>query len=413
MIGRSYMVLPGLLLCITQATASDRIIYAPDGAPGDHFGISLSASHGMVLIGSVDDQQNEGNSGSAYLSEIATGKLLRKFVPPTVEGSMQVGFGRSVSLSGTTSLIGSIELESDLPAHGAVHVYDTATGAYRGKLGQPNSSSSFGISLSAAGGHILIGDPQDGALPSGAGAAHLYDAESRQLLRSFFAPNGKAYDNFGGAVALSGDIGVIGSPGDDTDARDRGAAYVFDVTTGTLIHKLLPPIASPPLLSFGSTVSIAGDLILVGAPGDQFSQYAGSAYLYDGKSGALLRRFETPVAMGGDNFGRSIALSTDYSVIYSTDTDAIFEPDSVYIFNNTSGDLLRVFQPPDALSGHYIDRSIQIYGSTVLVGVPTDAQMGVEAGSVHLLIVPEPCSAGLCVGFLFLTVLSFSGLRSE
>lgn len=41
------------------------------------------------------------------------------------------------------------------------------------------------------------------------------------------APDGSAYDAFGGAVDVDGDVLVIGAPGDSDDGLDSGSAYVF------------------------------------------------------------------------------------------------------------------------------------------------------------------------------------------
>ncbi|MDH3312059.1 MAG: FG-GAP repeat protein [Nitrosopumilus sp.] len=52
-------------------------------------------------------------------------------------------------------------------------------------------------------------------------------------------------DDFGRSVSISGDNVLVAAPGDDTEVRDAGAAYLFDATTGNLLQTFLNP--TPPV----------------------------------------------------------------------------------------------------------------------------------------------------------------------
>jgi hypothetical protein len=90
-------------------------------------------------------------------------------------------------------------------------------------------------------------------------------------------------DVFGVPMSMSGDTVVIGDSDDSHDGPSSGAAYVFvkDSTGWVQQQKLLPTIPADNQ-SFGLSVGIDGDTIVVGSPGegDIFDPLTGAAYIF-------------------------------------------------------------------------------------------------------------------------------------
>src|SRR5262245_45711754 len=87
------------------------------------------------------------------------------------------------------------------------------------------------------------------------------------LLRTLGNPAAFGGDQFGGAVAVAGNLVVVGAPFDDPGGvPDAGAAYVFNLDTGALVATLNNP-APAPGDKFGWSVTLAyqGAVIHVGA----------------------------------------------------------------------------------------------------------------------------------------------------
>ena len=135
-------------------------------------------------------------------------------------------FGGSVAVSDGQVLIGET---ANMALPGIVYVYGRTTDGWSetGRItladmhGPPDR---LGAAMDADGNLVLIGAP---GLGDGTGAALLYrrDAggEWREVGR--LAPEGAGEDaGFGGAVALNGDVAVVGAAGDGDGA---GAVYVF------------------------------------------------------------------------------------------------------------------------------------------------------------------------------------------
>ena len=94
-----------------------------------------------------------------------------------------------------------------------------------------------------------------------------------------------ADDYFGSSVAVDGNRVVVGvSYEDDAGGTESGKAYIFDATTGSLLHTLHNPNAYGTSVDdyFGISVAISGNLAVVGAhgEGDADGTYSGKAYVY-------------------------------------------------------------------------------------------------------------------------------------
>ena len=84
-------------------------------------------------------------------------------------------------------------------------------------------------------------------------------------------PDPAANDGFGVSVSISGNIVVVGASGDDTGAQKAGAAYVYELdpdnlTQSTLMVTLLNPDADADD-EFGLSVAVSGNTVVVGARG--------------------------------------------------------------------------------------------------------------------------------------------------
>ena len=74
-------------------------------------------------------------------------------------------------------------------------------------------------------------------------------------------------DNFGAFCDISGSYAVLGAPGDDHAGPSCGAAYIFENQNGNWV-KVAKLTASDARRNdgFGNSVSIDGDIVVVGAP---------------------------------------------------------------------------------------------------------------------------------------------------
>ena len=94
-----------------------------------------------------------------------------------------------------------------------------------------------------------------------------------------------ASDNFGTSVATDGNYAIVGAYAEgDAGSYYSGKAYIFDVTTGSLLHTLHNPNAydTSDGDTFGTSVAISGNRVVVGAyaEDDAGGTDSGKAYFY-------------------------------------------------------------------------------------------------------------------------------------
>lgn len=226
------------------------------------------------------------------------------------------------------------------------------------------------------------------------------------------AGNNGANDNFGEAVAISGDTVVIGASGEDSGsfganstaddaAASAGAAYVFVRSSGLWTQQAyLKPANTSAGDLFGRSVSISGDTVVVGAPGEDSSTAgvnstpneiatdAGAAYVFvrSGSTWTQQAYLKAGQVTAGDNFGAAVAVSGDLvvvgnpledsttTVINSTPNDAgnAIGAANVYVRNGSAWTQEAYLK---SMSGATVDRFgsvVAISGETVVVGVYTE-----------------------------------------
>jgi len=131
----------------------------------------------------------------------------------------------------------------------------------------PNGANAgFGLGIAVNERYIVVGDYRDSSQVEDGGAVYVIDARTRRILRRLVPNDLAAFDSFGYSVALWGDIVVVGAPfaNEGLDA-DVGAVYVFNAKTGKQLGKFMASDgeASDEL---GTSVATNGELVLAGAP---------------------------------------------------------------------------------------------------------------------------------------------------
>ena len=227
-----------------------------------------------------------------------------------------------------------------------------ATGDQLAKL-LPNDGEEFdqiGFSVAISGNRAIVGAPGDNKKASDGGTAYLFDVTSGSQLATLFPSDAAAFDGFGNSVAISGNTVVVGAAADDVIGRDSGSAYLFDVTTGAQRAKLLPADRAMDDY-FGGSVAISGNIAIVGAPGDDDDgDESGSAYLFDVTSGNQIAKLLPNDGNGGDGFG-SVAISGTTAIIGSSgDDDNGPQSGSAYLFDIITGTQIAKLVPSDGAS---------------------------------------------------------------
>ncbi len=305
---------------------------ASDGGMNAFFGQSVSLFGNTALIGSFVN--NYPQKGAAYLFrnlDTASGTITENAKLTASDAGRSDRLGSAVSLSGNTAVVGAV---GDDTESGSAYVFrglDTATGTVtqNAKLiaSDRAESDQFGQSVSLSGSTALVGAWGDA---SQSGSAYLFrglDTATGTITENakLTASDGETNDRFGYSVSLSGNAALVGADGDDDKGSYAGAAYLFrnlDTASGTITQDVkLTASDATGGEAFGYAVSLSGNTALIGAHFDDGkASYSGSAYIFhnlDTASGTATESLRVVASDGiyDARLGYSVSLDGDQFVI--------------------------------------------------------------------------------------------------
>jgi hypothetical protein len=393
-----------------------QVLRASDRQTNDFFGGSVAVSGDVIVVGAHTEDGGSGDpleyTGAAYVFQRNQGgannwgqvAILR-----ASDADAYSKFGESVTISGDVIVVGAINANS---TKGAAYVFERNQGGVDA-WGQTNilqatggqASDQFGVSIATSGDVIVVGANfgDDAAVDSGAayvfqrneGGANQWDQVSM-----LSASDAKANDKFGGSVAVSGDVIVVGATGNNV-TTDRGAAYVFQRQQGGSnawgqVRKLTASDAQGGD-SFGGNVAVSGDVIVVGAANkDAPANNAGAAYVFQRDLVGKDRWGQAQILMASDaqsndNLGIAVAISGDVIVAGSPGEDGPSDSPSAsgaaYVFQRAVNDPWRQTGETHSSEITAYDNfgdTVAIDGDTVVVGARAADHTFTDDGAVYV-----------------------------
>ena len=394
------LVVGGLWLTNGSAAAQQELfkLTASDGVVSDLYGTCVAVSGERAVIGAPFDWQVVPPSGSAYVVDVGTGQEL--LVLAASDGTDGDGFGSTVAISADRVLVGAPERGNSWggTGRGSVYVFDTVSGLELFKLQGSTGSvgDSFGYSIAVDGERAVIGAPDfPDTFPSSSGLAYVYDVNTGVELFVLRAPAG-TLQTLGTSVAIHGDRAIVAANG----FLER-SAYVFDVSTGQLLWSLTPP-AIPGDFSWVEAVAIHGDFALIGnSQANGAGLQRGAVYAYDLTTGQLVRELRASDGADGDTFGFSLAIQGDRVLVGAPyDDESGTNSGSVYGFDLASGQQqFRLNASDGAADDRFgaID-GLALSGGRVIVGAAFHDDLGLDSGAAYLFSIPEIVGVPYCFG---------------
>ena len=267
-------------------------LLASDGVDEDAFGRAVSISGDVAVIGASGNDDDGFASGSAYVFRYdSQASLWIEQQKLTASDAAEFdGFGFAVAISGDRAVIGSPGDDDNDINSGSAYVFrfDGSSWTQEQKLLASDGSfgDCFGQSVSISDDTALIGMSDD---DGGTGAAYVfrYDPVFAEWFeqQKLVASDGVGSDRFGRSLSLDGSTAVIGALFSDDVGPSSGSAYVFRFIEGKgwVEQQKLLPEPGPSAAIFGWSVALSGDTAIAGAIGEQAQ--AGGAYLFAGLLG--------------------------------------------------------------------------------------------------------------------------------
>ena len=304
------------------------------------------------------------------------------------------------------------------------------------KASNTDGNDQFGSSVAVAGDTVVVGAPGESSNATGvngnqanngasnSGAAYIFIRSGGIWTQQAYlkASNSQADDYFGISVAVSGDTVVVGANGEDSNATGvngnqgdnnlyyPGAAYVFIRTGSTWTQQAYLKASNTGNNDvFGTSVAVAGDTVVVGAPyersnatgvngnqADNSLYCPGAAYVFVRSGGiwsqqAYLKASNTDAYdsnLAYDYFGCSVAASGDTVVVgaYGESSNgtgvngnqgnnSAHSSGAAYVFIRSGGSWTQqaYLKASNTDAADHFGCSVAISGDTVVVGAYGEA----------------------------------------
>ena len=301
-------------------------------------------------------------------------------------------FGKAVAIDGNLMVIGAANDDNS----GSIYLFDVTTGQELGKLLSPDTTpgAQFGATVDISGDRVVVGAVRSNALGELSGIAFIVDVTDPSqpaLVHTLLPSDGTTGASFGESVAIDGDAVLIGSPG-------LGGAYLFSASTGQQFAKL-EPVGQDPNDVPGAAVEIRGGLAFVGSPFDDIEVApfitrvnAGSVTVFNvtnPNAPVQIATFGADEPNNNERFGHSIAVDGNILVVgvpYANDFPNFVDNGAVFVFNNPASptQVFKIFAD-DPRSTAQFGWSVSIDGSLILAGAPNGDAALTNNGLGYLL----------------------------
>ncbi len=318
-------------------------LHAGDAVELGRFGNAVAASGELLIAGAHLDNRRGERAGAAYVFERRRKGWAQQTRLEPRDGAPGQHFGQSVGLDGEVAIVG---------AHGD---------AKRGQV---------------------------------AGAAYVFRREAgvwRQEAK-LTADDAEVFDMFGMAVAIDGELAVVGANGEDARGRIAGAVYVFRHTpSGWRQEAKLTAADGTDLGELGKAVAISGATVVAGADGSHCAagKFCGAAYVFRHGQGGWKQeaRLGASDAIAADRFGNAVAISGETILVGAHFTDgAGIGSGSAYVFTRGLDGWVQTAKltASDAAQGEEFGNATSVSGNTLVVGALRGGGEMTAAGMVYV-----------------------------
>ncbi len=395
---------------VTATWPQQAELTAADGASNDSFGYSVAVNGSTAVVGAwAKTVSSTIDQGAAYVFVRSGATWTQQPKLTASDGAANDSFGLSVSVSGGIIVVGAHgKTVNSNATQGAAYIFvqNGSTWSQQAKLTAADGAAGdhFGYSVSVNGATAVVGAYQKAVNSNpqqGAAYVFVQSGSTWTQQQKLTASDGAAGDNFGNSVSVSGTTVVAGAWQKTINANvSQGAAYVFTQsgTTWTQQPKLTASDGAAGDV-FGVSVSVSGGTALVGA--NAKNSYQGAAYVFTQAGAAWSQQAELTASDGAtnDGFGVSVALNGATAVVGASGKTVASSPGQgvAYVFAGSGGSWSQ--QPEltssDGTTGDRFGLSVAVSGGSAVVGAGYKAVSSNPAQGAAYVFAQAPSSTTL------------------
>lgn len=234
----------------------------------------------------------------------------------------------------------------------------------------------FGHAVALRGDLLVVGAFQDNDLGLQSGSAWVYRRRGNDWVveQKLTASDGQSYDMFGYAVATDGNIIAIAASGKDSTIADVGQVYVFRKVglNWTEQQKFIPDGLGP---YDGHQMQLAtdGDLIVIGFPLKDFEVGSAFVYRFNGSQFDVEQELKANDGVPNDDFGFAVSVSGN-AILVGAAQDSGDGAGKAYVFRDSGSGWIQEqkLEASDGADGDQFGWSVSLRDQRALVGSIAD-----------------------------------------
>jgi hypothetical protein len=249
------------------------------------------------------------------------------------------------------------------------------------------ASDEFGYAVAISGNNAVVGAFQ----PGKPGAAYVFLRAGLTWIpqSKLTASDAAVNDRFGSAVAVTGDTVIVGAY---QHAASTGAVYVF-TPLGAIWTQRQELTATNAAAGdgFGFSLAMSNSSVIIGAPGKNAG--AGAAYVFVAATGVWAQQQELTAAdaAAADGFGHSVALSGDTAVMGAWHKTVLGQATAgaayVFVRSGTAWASQQKLSLASPAAADAFGTSVAVSTDTALVGAPgRDVGTAANAGTTYVFV---------------------------
>ena len=378
------------------AAAQQAKIQSSDIQASDNFAVKVAIDGDTMVAGASGEDTGANGAGAVYVFTRSGTSWSQQAKLVASDPNASAFFGCDVAISGNTLVAGAKWNDEDGAQSGAAYVFarsgTTWSQQARIQSSDIQANDFFGEYVAIHGDTIVVGLTGEDAGGSAAGAAYVFTrsgttwSQQAKVVSSDIA----AGDQFGTGVSIDTDTMVVGA---SYETDTRGAAYVF-TRSGTSWSQQAKLVASDGNggYYFGNTVSISSDSVIVGSISDyDGGANAGSAFVFtrSGTTWSQQAKIQSSDIAAGDKFGSSVSIEGD-TVVVGADREGAGggNAGAAYVFtrSGTSWTQAKKLVASDAQASDLLGFSVDISSNTVVAGARGEDTGGSGAGAAYTFI---------------------------
>jgi hypothetical protein len=261
---------------------------------------------------------------------------------------------------------------------------------------QKQENANFGNSVAIDISYVLVGSyVRDTGVDSDIGGAYLFkhnsfDPTDWGQISKLYPVTANAGMKFGSTVKINSSFAMVTAPYhsyvDGNTYTEGGSVYVFNNDAGTGYYgvqngiiwnesSIIRPTVKSNYDTFGSSIDISGNYLIIGAIQKDATENKGKAYMYYYENSNWVEKkiLIADDGVNGDEFGYSVATNQEYAFVGAPNHDS--NKGKVYIFKknhlgNDNWGLIKKIQPTDIAVNDYFGTAIAVNNHNAFLSSP-------------------------------------------